>query len=846
MQKSSFFIIFFLIGFVSGRSAAMEITVKNDDGYPSFQETGNWRTSDYSGYEDSSYRFTEWEEEYSTAMWTPEIEEADFYQVSAVFLASPNRTYQAPYTITHADGTDEVVISQYDSAGRGRIREEILGTHYFDEGTDGNVVLSNDGGEGVYIADTMRFVSQPSPSVEITEMTMDPQYPGKEDSVTVSAQVAPQRLVEEVEVHYTVEPEGIEEEITAFHVGDDYYEAEIPSQPSQSIVRFHFSVEDTEGETYTSDHISYQVEKGEYRAIWVDAWGNLFHWPARAEELVQTCRDNNINTIMLQVRKVGDAYYDSSIEPWATNIYGPDDYDPLQYIIDLAHDTSDGQEYIHVHAWFVTQRIDTVGEMKQNHPDHILYQHPEYMMEDDTGSTIYSNSYYLDPGHPGTVEWNIDVILDCMENYDIDGVNLDYVRYPGGNWGYNPTSLQRFQEAYDRDDVPEPDDSQWSDWRRLQNTNQVKKLYVRMMQKDPEVILTPCTVNWGFNYTEETYPDSSAYNGVFQDWVGWLREGIIDYNAFMNYTRSHHYDRYVGWTDLSLANDDIRGSIIGIGAYLHDTVQDSMDKLQYARDEGAAGLNIYSYGNEVNANTEGETAEDFYDALSSELFEEWVDPPVAEWKEYPTKGIVEGTITYEDEPVDFCSVIRDEDEDTRVYSDGKGWYGMLEVPVGTHILTFYREGYPQRQVEVEIEEGGDIVTEDIELSEPTLLDYDASIISYKVPEKMSAENTYTVELTLENTGNESWRMEDNTYLGAVGDEDLLTGPENWRVGMEQDIEPGEEYTFIITLYPQTEGTFTTEWQMLREKDFWFGEEFSKELQIHQRTDVDNQQWERFK
>ncbi len=694
--------------------SGQEILVNNDDGAPGYTETGSWSVSSSSGYQGGTYHYTEASRQYSTATWTPNFSEGGFYEVSAIFFASQNRSTEVPYTINHGTGSSQVTISQHDESW-GVMREVSLGMFYFDAGTNGSVTISNDGASGVYIADTIRFAAQDVMHLSFSGITISPQFPESGDTVNISVQVTPQNNVQNVEAHYTVHPAGTSETVNAQYAGNGIYEAQIPPQDSQSIVQFYFSATDIEDNSYFSDTLSYQVDGGGYRSIWAHAWGRSFRNQNEAEELINACRNNNINTIMIQVRKVGDAYYDS-FEPRATNISGGASYDPLQYLIDLAHDTSNGQEYIHVHAWFVMQRIDTTGSNMQSSPAHVLYQHPEYVMYDDQNNTIYNgNTYFLDPGHPGSVEWNIDVILDCIDKYNIDGVNLDYIRYPGRRWGYNPTSVQRFQSAFDRNDIPAYTDSDWSDWRRLQVTNQVKKLYVKMWEKDPSVILTACTVNWGYNFTNESFHLSDAYRGVFQDWVGWLREGIIDYNALMNYTQSGHNDRYEGWTDLSLANDDIRGSIIGPGPYLHDSVEDTMYQLQYALDEGAAGVNIYAWYNEVNANTQGETRADFYNTLRTDIFDDWVDPPVSTWKTYPTKGIFHGTVSFNNDPLDYCTVVLNDNPDTRVFSDGTGWYGLLEVPAGYHTLTFSKNGYPVRTVEVQISEGGEIVRYDIDL-----------------------------------------------------------------------------------------------------------------------------------
>ena len=153
---------------------------------------------------------------------------------------------------------------------------------------------------------------------------------------------------------------------------------------------------------------NWMIGPREYRCIWIDSWNTGILTEAQCDELIQTCRDNNINTIIPEIRKVGDAYYDSNLEPRATNI-SPPSFDPLGYLCQIAHDTSGGKKYIEVHAWFVAQRIST----SLNLPDgHVLDEHWEYVMRDSSGDT--GTTLYLDPGHPGSVDHNVAVILDCF------------------------------------------------------------------------------------------------------------------------------------------------------------------------------------------------------------------------------------------------------------------------------------------------------------------------------------------------------------------------------------------------------------------------------------------------
>ncbi len=695
-------------------SPAADIVVDNDDGAPGYTETGSWSTSTWPGYNDGTYRYTEGSGTLSTATWTPEIVFRGWYEVRAAFRRGSNRTTSAPYTITHALGQTVVYV---DQSGSG-VDEVVLGEFLFETGTSGSVRLENTGGSGAYIADAVIFHPTGDSPPVFTEIGHQPRFPAAAESVWAYADVVDDLGVTSVTMTYSATPSGSSDTVPAWDdgnhgddaAGDGIWGAQIPGFPDGEELTYSFTATDTIGQSTTSDPGTYRVgDTGprEYRVIWVDSWNAGILNASQVDDLVATCRANNINTIMPEIRKIGDAYYDSSIEPRATNISGGPSFDPLGYLLQVAHDTSGGKKRIEIHGWFVAQRIWTGGTLP---PDHVLSQHPEYIMSDVDGNTSYNGKNYLDPGHPDAVDHNVAVILDCMSKYNLDGVNLDYIRYPGSTWGYNPVSVARFNAVYGRSGQPDPDDPDWSDWRRECVSLEVRKIYVKMARIDPLVVLTTDTVQWGSSYDD--FEASSAYAGVFQDWVGWLEDGIIDYNALMNYATSD--SRFQGWTDLSLAHDGKRGSIIGIGAYLQTRVQDGMDQLLYARNAGAAGLNIYDWGSEVNSTSESRT--DFYNALHAQVYPEWADPPDPVWKHHPTLGIFEGTVLAEGEPVDHAVVSLDGVPGQRTVSDGSGWYGLIDVPPGVYTLRFSRAPWPDRTARAVIGAGGEIVTIGVDLA----------------------------------------------------------------------------------------------------------------------------------
>ena len=87
----------------------------------------------------------------------------------------------------------------------------------------------------------------------------------------------------------------------------------------------------------SSSPVQAAAAQPQYRALWVDAFHDGMKSPAQVEKLVADAKRANLNTLIVQVRKRGDAYFSHSIEPRATDIQGPSDFDPLGYLLRLAH-----------------------------------------------------------------------------------------------------------------------------------------------------------------------------------------------------------------------------------------------------------------------------------------------------------------------------------------------------------------------------------------------------------------------------------------------------------------------------------------------------------------------------
>lgn len=172
----------------------------------------------------------------------------------------------------------------------------------------------------------------------------------------------------------------------------------------------------------------------EFRAAWVASVANI-DWPSRknltsAEQqveiinIVQRARELGLNALVLQVRTSADALYESKLEPWSEYLTGAQGrapnpyYDPLKMWIDEAHKNG-----IELHAWFNPYRARHTQATTPNAPSHVANTLPAAVKS-------YGGFLWMDPGEAVASAHTLNVIMDVVRRYDIDGVHIDDYFYP--------------------------------------------------------------------------------------------------------------------------------------------------------------------------------------------------------------------------------------------------------------------------------------------------------------------------------------------------------------------------------------------------------------------------------
>ena len=411
----------------------------------------------------------------------------------------------------------------------------------------------------------------------------------------------------------------------------------------------------------------------EFRALWVDAWHNGFFNSSQVATLVNHCRTYNFNAVVVQMRRRGDAWYmpqAPNLEPRTTATNIAPGYDCLQEIINQCHS---GSPRIEVHVWAPTFVIHSTQGTPPSQASHVYNLHPEYLMKNSGGSTWIGEGYYIDPGHPGTTQWNYNMVMDVVSRYDVDGFHWDYVRYPGQDSGYNDTAISRYNTEFGLTGLPSSSDAQFTTWRQRQVTDFLRWTTSEILAIKPNIAIS-CSV-FANRY--------DAYTYRFQDWASWNNEGIIDLCFPMNYTPTN--STFNSRADDGAANQGVRWVIMGPGAYMN-TKENTVTQLNYCRGLGLKGTCLYSYA-VSNSGTVDQTGTFAY--IRDNYQPTYEAPPALPWKATPTKGIIKGTVTVEGtgDAVYNASVTLLSSPQRTQKTEPHGKYAFFEVPPGTYNLT---------------------------------------------------------------------------------------------------------------------------------------------------------------
>ena len=354
--------------------------------------------------------------------------------------------------------------------------------------------------------------------------------------------------------------------------------------------------------------------KYEVRAVWLTTNSGL-DWPKGVYdettqkenlcEILDKLADANFNTIIFQAQVKGDVLWESTMQPAMRAITGNGSksmsYDVSEYVIEECH-----KRNMECHAWIVPYRIGTSSDANKyvsNKVKHPLTTNSELCVE-------YNGSYYLDPGLPETREYLLDVYRELIYNYDYDGVNFDYTRYPGSDFDDADSYAK-----YNPDGLPK------DDWRRQNINTFIAEFYEMAKSINPNIKVGAAPIGTYKNVLG--YGNMTAYGSVYQDACQWMQSGNHDLLVPQMYWNEKN-----GFTpNMStwVTNCDGRQLVIGLAPYKMvdgsndwevSVITDQIEKIR--NNDGTSGVCFFRADHIID-DSQAKIA-DLYDELQNNYF----------------------------------------------------------------------------------------------------------------------------------------------------------------------------------------------------------------------------------
>ncbi len=339
---------------------------------------------------------------------------------------------------------------------------------------------------------------------------------------------------------------------------------------------------------------SSQAEVFFNKALWVVR--DHITTKSSVDEIIRFAESNEYNVLFIQVRGRGDAYYSSKLVP-RTHLLKDNFFDPLEYIVKKVKNKD-----IKIHAWMNVYYLWS-SYQKPSQNDHLLLNHPEWL-DNKTPDLIDVNSmlklmeknkkingegFYLAPTHPEVDAHLQNVVTELLQNYKLDGIHFDYIRYHASGWGMNPIGLKYFlNHSASMPGIPSlnlQNKPKFSDYKKSAISKFLKKSSMRIKAYQPNCIISAAVK-----------PNlESAHKNFGQEWDLWLDKGYIDWAVPMNYTKENKLFRdNILSIKNGIASDMIPKIIMGIGVY-NQNFKSAGQKIIQTKKSNFGGVSIFSY-----------------------------------------------------------------------------------------------------------------------------------------------------------------------------------------------------------------------------------------------------------
>lgn len=315
-----------------------------------------------------------------------------------------------------------------------------------------------------------------------------------------------------------------------------------------------------------------------YSADYPSALNDIAAQKQEFTEKLDQIKALGMNTVAVQVRPKGDAFYESELNPWSAVLTGTQGqypgYDPMAFMIEETHKR--GMEF---HAWMNPYRITTSGtDLTELSSNHIARKHPDWILS-------YNGAMYFNPAKEEVKQYICDSVEEVLENYDVDAIHFDDYFYPSNY------------------PLPEGESRDGSETAvRIGHINDLVRMVHETIQDTKPAVqfgISPMGI-WKNDTSDPTgsaTKGTEGYYSVFGDAKAWVVNGWVDYIVPQIYWEQGNqyadYETLVEWW-----SDVVKGSgvklYIGQGIYKDVVAKDISGELAVNEKYDVSGSFFFS------------------------------------------------------------------------------------------------------------------------------------------------------------------------------------------------------------------------------------------------------------
>ena len=337
----------------------------------------------------------------------------------------------------------------------------------------------------------------------------------------------------------------------------------------------------------------------------------------RLAELFDRLQAAGINTVFFETVNAGYPIYPSRVAPSQNPLTRH--WDPLEAAVDLAHERD-----MQLHAWIWTfaagnQLHNTILNLPTDYPGPILNTHPDWAGYDNRGNMIPigQTKPFLDPANPEVRSYLTRMVTEIVTNYDVDGLQLDYIRYPfqdpsaDRTYGYGIAARREFHRLTGVDPIDlSPRDradatraerererylwNRWTEFRIQQVSSFVADVSRLARRHNPDIVISTAVFS---------NPTHERLQKIQQDWETWATNGDVDWIVLMSYAMDTA--RLEQLTRPWLLENDFNTTLVIPGIRLLNLSEPAaIDQIQALRDMPTNGYALFAAAN-LNSAFEG-------------------------------------------------------------------------------------------------------------------------------------------------------------------------------------------------------------------------------------------------